>query len=66
MAIEDNAFDGHTLKPQLEQVRELTGGKTRKAIVNRGYRGCEKIGITEVVTPKTFKRESYYLKKKRE
>lgn len=66
MAIEGNAFDGHTLKPQLQQVRELTGGTTRKAIVDRGYRGCDKIGITDVVMPKTLKRESYYLKKQRE
>ena len=66
MAIEGNVFDGHTLKPQLQQVRELTGGKTRKAIVDRGYRGRDKIGITDVVMPKTLKRESYYLKKQRE
>src|SRR5665647_606137 len=39
MAIEGNAFDGHTLKPQLEQVKELTNGKTKKAIVDRGYKG---------------------------
>jgi len=66
MAIEGNAFDGHTLKPQLNQVNELTGGKIKKAIVDRGYRGCDRIGITEVVMPKTLKRESYYLKKQRE
>ena len=66
MAIKGNAFDGHTLKPQLEQVRELTKGKIRKAIVDRGYRGRDKIGITDVVIPKTLKRESYYLKKQRE
>jgi len=66
MAIEGNVFDGHTLKPQLDQVKELTGGKIRKAIVDRGYRGCDKIGITDVVMPKTLKRESYYLKKQRE
>ena len=66
MAFEDNAFDSHTLKPQLEQIRELTGGKTRKAIVDRGYRGRDKIGITDIVMPKTLKRENYYLKKQRE
>ena len=66
MAIEENAYDGYTLKPQLDQVKELTGGKIRKAIVDRGYRGRNKIGITEVVMPKTLKRESYYLKKQRE
>jgi len=39
MAIEENIFDGHTLKPHLEQVKELTNGKTKKAIVDRGYIG---------------------------
>jgi IS5 family transposase len=66
MAIEGNVFDGHTLEPQLDQVKELTGGKIKKAIVDRGYRGQDKIGITDVVMPKTLKRESYYLKKQRE
>jgi IS5 family transposase len=66
MAIEGNAFDGHTLKPQLEQVKELTKGKTKKAIVDRGYRGQDRIGATEVVMPNTRKKESYYLKKQRE
>jgi len=66
MAIEGNAYDGHTLKPQLLQVRELTEGRIRKAIVDRGYRIREPIGDIEVVTPKALKRESYYLKKKRE
>jgi IS5 family transposase len=66
MAIEGNVFDGHTLEPQLDQVKELTGGKIKKAIVDRGYRGRIKIGITDVIMPKTLKRESYYLKKQRE
>ena len=66
MAIKGNVFDGHTLEPQLGQVKELTGGKIKKAIVDRGYRGRDKIGITDVVMPKTLKRESYYLKKQRE
>jgi len=66
MAVEGNAYDGHTLKPQLEQVKELTGGKIKKAIVDRGYK--VKGGITgiDIVMPKLLKRESYYLKKKRE
>jgi IS5 family transposase len=66
MAIEGNAFDGHTLKPQLEQVKELTNGKTKKAIVDRGYKGQDRIGLTEVVMPNARKKESYYLKKQRE
>jgi IS5 family transposase len=66
MAIEGNAIDGHTLGPQLEQVKEVTRGKVRKAIVDRGYRGAQKIGITEVVMPNTTRKESYYMKKQRE
>jgi transposase, IS5 family len=66
MAIDGNAYDGHTLKPQLMQVRELTGGKIKKAIVDRGYRIKGSIGSTEIVMPKALKKESYYLKKQRE
>jgi transposase, IS5 family len=66
MAIEGNAFDGHTLAPQLEQVREFTDGKIKKAIVDRGYKGQVKIGSTEVVMPNPRKKESYYQKKQRE
>lgn len=66
MAVEGNKFDGHTLAPQLKQVKEFTGGKTKKAIVVRGYKGQVKIGSTEVVMPSPRKKESYYLKRQRE
>lgn len=38
MTVEGNAYDGHTLQPQLDQVRVLAGDKIRKAIVDRGYK----------------------------
>ena len=66
MAIEGNAYDGHTLKPQLEQVKELTGGRIKKAIVDKGYQIKGGIRGVDIVMPKNLKRESYYLKKKRE
>ena len=66
MAIEGNAFDGHTLSPQLEQVREFTRGKIRKAIVDRGYKGKDNIAGTDIVFPNSKKKESYYLKKQRQ
>ena len=66
MAIDGNAYDGHTLKPQLLQVRVLTGGKIKKAIVDRGYKIKGNIGSIEIVMPKVLKKESYYLKKQRE
>jgi IS5 family transposase len=65
MTVEGNMYDGHTLRPQLDQVRELTGKTPKKAIVDRGYRGNERIGKTEVVMPKQLKRESYYKRKMR-
>jgi transposase, IS5 family len=55
MAIDGNAYDGHNLKPQLLQVRELTGGRIKKVIVGRGYRIKENIGSIEIVMPKTLK-----------
>ena len=66
LAFDSNPFDGHTLKPQLIQVEELTGITPRYAIVDRGYKGQNQIGKTNVVMPKNLKRESRYLKKKRE
>jgi IS5 family transposase len=66
MAIEGNVYDGHTLQPQLEQVKEITGGKIKKAIVDKGYKVKGGIPGVEIVMPKNLKGESYYLKKKRE
>jgi IS5 family transposase len=66
MAVDGNVYDGRTLKPQLEQVKELTGGKIRKAIVDKGYKVKGGIQGVDIIMPKMLKRESYYLKKKRE
>lgn len=51
-----NEFDGHTLDPALEQVAELTGKRPKRAVVDRGYKGAEKIGETIVVLPKPPKK----------
>ena len=61
-----NTYDGHTLRPQLLQVRELTGGIIKKVIVDRGYKKKEQIGSIEIVMPIANKKESYYKKKQRE
>jgi transposase, IS5 family len=66
MAIDGNAYDGHTLEPQIMQVRKLTNGKIKKAIVDRGYKIKEAIDSVEIVMPAALKKESYYLKRKRE
>jgi len=66
MAIEGNIYDWRTLKPQLDQVKELTGEKIRKVIVDKGYKVPGGIAGIEIVLPKVLKGESYYKKKKRE
>lgn len=66
MVIEVNIFDGRTLKPQLDQVKELTGEKIKKVIVDKGYKVLGGIAGIDIVMPKVLKGESYYKKKKRE
>jgi len=58
-------YDGHTLKPTLEQIERLTGKAPKRAKVDRGYRGNKKIGETEILIPSTpNKSMSYYHRKK--
>lgn len=38
IVVQGNAYDGHTFKPQLEQAKELTGGKIKEAKVDQGYK----------------------------
>ena len=39
MSLPGNPYDGHTLGDQLDQVARVTGRKTHRAYVDRGYRG---------------------------
>ncbi len=58
-------YDGHTLKPTLDQVERLTGRMPQRVKVDRGYRGCKQIGDTEVLIPSTPCRSaSYYQRRK--
>jgi IS5 family transposase len=66
MAIEGNAYARHMLKPQLEQVKELTGVRIKKAIVDKGYQVKGGIRGVDIVMPKNLKHVSYYLKRNRE
>ena len=50
----------------MDQVKELTEGKIKKAIVDKGYNVKGGIPGVDIVMPKMLKGESYYLKKKRE
>ncbi|MDE3211957.1 MAG: hypothetical protein KGM98_01885, partial [Bacteroidota bacterium] len=49
-----NEYDGHTLKPALEQVAKLTGKWPHTATADRGYSGQRQIGPTAIQIPKPF------------
>jgi hypothetical protein len=36
MAVEGSAYEGYTSKLQLEKLKELTGGKIKNTIVDKG------------------------------
>ena len=65
MVVEGNAFGGLTLRSQVYQVNKFINEKIKKAIVDRGYKGQAKIGITKVVMPAPTMEESYCQKKQR-
>ena len=46
-----NQFDGHSLKPVLNQVEILTGKKPKVAIVDRGYAGKKEINGIKIERP---------------
>lgn len=52
LSMEKNEYDGHTLKPALEQYQQFHGTAPKKVIVDLGYRGQNSIGETEIVTPR--------------
>jgi len=58
MAVKGNIYDRRTLEPQLEQVKELTGGKIKKAIVDKGHKVKGGIQGVDIVMPKLLKKEA--------
>lgn len=55
LAFEDNIYDGNTLEPQLQQVEELTGGKPKYGIVDRGYKGKKEVNKIKIIIPHKLK-----------
>lgn len=52
LSFKENLYDGHTLEPQLEQVKRLTNHQPNVGIADRGYRGRKTVGETQILTPK--------------
>jgi len=61
-----NEYDGHTLELALKQVQALTGHAPQTATADRGYRGRNRIGDTQIQIPKPFsdKKLSKYQQRK--
>ena len=64
METDGNAYDGHTLKPQLELGNEPRGSKIKKVIVDKSYKVKGGIPRGDTIMPKMIKGENYYLKQK--
>jgi len=61
-AFEGNPYDGHTLEPQLLQVKDLLGSLPKKALVDRGYKGRKEILGVEIKRPESGKGKTPYEK----
>ena len=51
MAFKGNPYDGHILKPQLEQVSELLGKLPKVTLIDRSYKGRKEILEAEIKMP---------------
>lgn len=63
--LEKNDYDGHTLSRTLEQIKRLFGTVPKRLVADRGYRGVNRIGDTEIAIPGAGKKNlSAYEKRK--
>jgi len=65
-SFEENIYDGHALKPTLENHTDMTGSNAKEATVDRGCKGNKQIGETKINIPGPFdnKKLSKYQQKK--
>jgi len=59
MAFEENLYDGHTLEPQLTQIKDLLGRLPETALVDRGYRGRKHILGVNIKIPDQVKEKRH-------
>ncbi len=66
MTFDTNVYDGHTLEDVLAQTQELTGRAPKTATVDRGYKGKQIVGETQINIPKPpLKKDNDYQKRKK-
>lgn len=61
-----NVYDGHTLEEVLGQTEELTRKRPKTASVDKGYKGKQTVGGTQINIPKPpLKKDNAYQKRKK-
>lgn len=66
MTFKTNKYDGHTLEDVLQQTSQLTGKTPKTATVDRGYRGKQTVGNTQILHPKPpLKKDNEYQRRKK-
>lgn len=64
MTFATNVYDGHTLNDVLNQTEKLVGKSPNTATVDRGYKGKQKVGTTQINIPKPpLKKDTDYRKR---
>ena len=64
ISLEKNEYDGHTLPKALQQFKEINGYEPKRALVDKGYKGIDKVGETEVIRPDSGRAKSRYMRTK--
>jgi IS5 family transposase len=64
LSLEKNEYDGHTLPKALQQFKEINGYEPKRALVDNGYKGIDKVGETEVIRPGSGRDKSKYMRTK--
>lgn len=66
MTFKTNVYNGHTLEDVLIQTKELTGKSPLNVWVDKGYKGKQLVGETNINMPKPpLKRDTEYQKRKK-
>lgn len=66
MTFTTNLYDTHTLDAVIGQATKLTGKAPKTATVDRGYKGKQRVGTTQLLMPKPpLKKDNAYQKKKK-
>jgi IS5 family transposase len=64
LTMEKNDYDGHTLPEVLGQFEKINSYRPKRALVDLGYKGTDKVEDTIIVRPESGKGKSKYARRK--